>query len=297
MAAAERVAYHIGMRRSPFFNAAFPLGILLLGGCPGPAEERPPGIELGSGNNGTGTVGGDGGGEGGELGSGGSPSTGGAGGAAIGTGGLEADTVLVAELHTTNKFTFRGDGLIFNAATVDVSLVVRADAPRGESVSKSFEVGDPMSLSGVLKSEATWVLVESEAAGWYSTWQQVNTRDSNPEILFTVTASDIDALAAVAGVELLPAMAQVVVRVENALHDGLVADAQIPGARAVVYSLYPGFDAIGPSDRYGYVALLNVPATDEASDIDLTVTTTDATRVVPIRVQGGAVTAVVVTME
>ncbi len=285
------------MRRFPVVPVALLLGTLLAGGCLSEEEERPPGIELGSGNTGTGTVGGDGGSEGGQPGTGGSPSTGGAAGAPSGTGGLEADTVLDATLTTTAWFTFRGDGLIFNAAAVDVPLVVVADAPRDETVSARVEVGDDVRLNGVLESAATWVLVESEAANWYSTWQQVDTKDGDPEILFAVTSSDIDKLADLAGTTLLPAMAQVVVRVENALHDGVEAVAQIEGATAVLYSLNPTFDTTGPSDRWGYVALLNVPADEAASSVDLTVTAGGDTRVVPVRVQGGAVTAVVVTME
>ncbi len=297
MAAAGRVSYHRGMRRSPLVNAALLPGLLLLVGCPGKEEERMPGIELGPGTTGTGTSGGDTGGEGGEPSSSGGSGTGGAGGVVSGTGGRESDTMLDALLSTTNGFTFRGDGRIFNPAAVDVPLVVVADAPGGETVSATVEVGDELSLDGVLESEATWVLVESADANWYSTWQQVNTRDSEDEVLYAVTASDIEDLAAVAPVSLFPAMAQVVLRVENTLGDGIEADAQIAGVGAVVYSLYPGFDVSGPSDSYGYVALLNVPASEEASFIDVTVTTADDTRVVPVRVQGGAVTAVVVTME
>ncbi len=285
------------MRRFPVVSSALLLGTLLAGGCLSEEEERPPGIELGSGNTGTGTVGGDGGGEGGRIGTGGSPSTGGAAGAPSGTGGLEADTVLEATLSTTDGFTFRGDGRIFNVDSVNVPLVVVADAPGGKTVSASVEAGDEVSLNGVVESAATWVLVESEEANWYSTWQQVNTRDSAPEILFAVTSSDIGELAAVAGSTLLPAMAQVVVRVENALRDGVEADAQIEGASAVLYSLNPTFDTIVPSDRWGYVVLLNVPADEVASSVNLTVTAGGDTRVVPVRVQGGAVTAVVVTME
>ncbi|GEM_PF-5475434 len=285
------------MRCSPLATVVLLPGLLLLAACPGQEEERPPGIELGPGTTHTGTSGGDNGGEGGEPSGTGGSSTGGAGGVASGTGGREPDTVLNALLSATDGFSFQRDGRIFDPASVSVSLFVVADAPGGRTVSATVEVGDDLSLAGVLESDATWVLVDSADADWYSTWQQVNTRDSEEEILYAVTASDIEDLAAVASATLYPAMAQVVVRVENGLGDGVEADAQIEGAGAVVYSLYPGFDVTGPSDSHGYVALLNVPASEEASSASLTVTTADDTRVVPVRVQGGAVTAVVVTVD
>jgi hypothetical protein len=271
--------------------------------CTGGEKDRLPPAEVNSGATGTTLVGGDSGGEpageGGETATGGTgPGGGGASTASggTGTGGLEADTVLDAELYTTNGFTFRRDGEIFNAVAAEVAFAVVADARRGETVSATIEAGESVNLDGVLKSNQTWVLVESASSNWYSTWQQVDTADSTLDLLFAVTVSDIERAAGNNGVTLDPDLAQIVLRVEDFLGDGAMAEAVTAGQGAAIYSRQTDFDVQGPSDAYGYVLLLNVPATETAASVSVDVTVDDVSVTVPVRVQSGAVSMVVVTM-
>ncbi|MBN2191438.1 MAG: hypothetical protein JW751_01370 [Polyangiaceae bacterium] len=267
---------------------------VLMVGCTGGEEDRLPRVEdYGSGTGGQSLA------RGGAWGQGGEPGLGGLrGGGGEGTGGISSETTLHGNLFTTNGFLFRLAGQLFDFSAPAISFDVRADGMGNETVTQRTEAGGgDVEMPGVLESPTTWVLVSSQDEDWYSTWQAVDLTDSSSETLFALTGSDMVGVATDIGATLDPEAAQIILRVQDSRGVARAASAQATGVGDIAYSQTPRFDATGPSDQFGFVVLLNVPAVAEPGEIDLTVTPASGEVIrVPVRVEAGAVTVIRATV-